>query len=73
MSISPSDPALYENYLRDLSLILFDLYNETSDDAEGYDLGRHMTLREIISVMQQQADVFQIPRASISLPDKDMD
>lgn len=73
MSISPYDRDTYENYLRDLSLIIVDLYNETSDNVDGYDLGRHMTLREIISVMQQQADVFQIPRASISLPDKDMD
>ena len=73
MSMSSSDPALYENYLRDLSLILTDLYRETDDVRDGFPLGRHMALREVISVMQQQADVFQIPRDRVNLPAEDMD
>ena len=71
--MSHSDPAVFENYLRDLSLILTDLYRETSDDSDGFPLGRHLALREVISVMQQQADVFQIPRDRINLPTEDMD
>lgn len=71
--MSPSDPSVFENYLRDLSLILSELYKETSDNRDGFPLGRHMALREVISVMQQQADLFQIPRSRINLPDEDMD
>lgn len=73
MSVSTSNPEVFENYLRDLSLILTDLYKDTSDDSDGFPLGRHMALREVISVMQQQADVFQIPRDRINLPKDDMD
>ncbi|MBN8486063.1 MAG: hypothetical protein J0L50_14970 [Sphingomonadales bacterium] len=68
-----ADADILENYLRDLSLILTDLYKETSDDSDGFQLGRRMAFREVISVMQQQADLFQIPRDRINLPKEDMD
>lgn len=68
-----ADADIFESYLRDLSRILTDLYRETSGDLDGFSLGRHMALREVLSVMQQQADLFHIPRDRINLPREDMD
>jgi len=73
MPISSSDASVFELYLRDLSVILLELYGQTASDSSGYELGRHMAFLEVISLMQQQADAFEIPRDSIFLPNKDID
>ena len=66
-------------YLRDLALLIKDMARraKTTSDAsiKGADralsLERLMTLHEVVSLMQQQAEAFNIPLADIGLDDID--
>jgi hypothetical protein len=67
-------------YLRDLALLIKDMAREakTTSDASTSDidhralsLERLMTLHEVVSLMQQQAEAFNIPLADIGLDDID--
>ena len=66
-------------YLRDLALLIKDMarkaktINDASiDDADrSLRLERLMTLHEVVSLMQQQAEAFNIPLADIGLDDID--
>jgi hypothetical protein len=66
-------------YLRDLALLIKDMAREakTTSDASIDDsdralsLERLMTLHEVVSLMQQQAEAFNIPLAEIGLEDID--
>lgn len=66
-------------YVRDLALLIKDLAREakatrdaaTSDIERALSLERLMTLHEVVSLMQQQAEAFNIPLADIALDDID--
>lgn len=66
-------------YLRDLALLIKDLARKakatrdaTANDTErALSLERLMTLHEVVSLMQQQAEAFNIPLGDIALDDID--
>jgi hypothetical protein len=69
--------AVHESYLRDLGTLIKEYALEAkarkveseSDFATGYMAGFH----RVVSLMQQQADAFGIPRGTLSLDDIDPD
>ena len=64
----------YFHYVRDLSDLIQELYETSGSRGENeFDDGRRFAFFEIISLMQQQADAFQISRESIALPIGDVD
>jgi hypothetical protein len=73
----PTD--IYENYLRDLGGLLRDLAMEARRDRdaargspdEDFRTGYLMAFHSVISLVQQQADAFQIPLARIQLAELD--
>lgn len=74
-----SDSDRPRNYLRDLGQIFVDLAREAkrvrdnSGDGEdrSYAVGRLMAFHEVISVMQQQAQAFEMSLEEINLADVD--
>lgn len=66
-------------YLRDLASLIKDMAREakttsdafTNDTDRALSLERLMTLHEVVSLMQQQAEAFNIPLADIGLDDID--
>jgi hypothetical protein len=66
-------------YLRDLAFLIKEMAREakatsdasTNDTDRALSLERLMTLHEVVSLMQQQAEVFDIPLADIGLEDVD--
>lgn len=80
------DSEKYRLYLHDLGIIIREraaeavqerLSSQATSEADGnYDAGRVMAFNEIISIMQQQAEGFQISLEELSLqgidPDKDL-
>jgi hypothetical protein len=67
-----SNPTLVY-YLQDLSVLLLELFEASKSRNDDYEIGRHLALLEVISLMQQQADLFGIPRVEIGLPTEDVD
>lgn len=75
----------YENYLFDLGALLKERALEARDEREEspdgslnreFHSGRVMAFNEVISIMQQQADGFDIPLAELHLdgfePDREL-
>lgn len=66
-------------YLRDLTFLIKEMAREakrnsdasTNDTDRALSLERLMTLHEVVSLMQQQAEAFNIPLADIGLDDID--
>ncbi len=66
-------------YLHDLGLLIKEMAlkakrdsdEPASDSDRGFNLGRLMALHEVVSLMQQQAEAFNISLAEIGLADID--
>ena len=66
-----------ENYLHDLGILIAENAREAKrlrdqsqhTDAYDYQLGYLMAYHEIVSIMQQQADIFDIARCKLGLAD----
>ena len=77
MTDMPSD--VYENYLRDLGCVLGKLAIEARRDRdaargtadEEFRSGYLLAFHTVISLLQQQANVFQIPLTELQLADLD--
>lgn len=65
------------NYVRDLGNLVKELAQaaraRARDTGDAFDSGRAMGLYEVVSLMTQQADVFEMSRESIGLSDIDPD
>jgi hypothetical protein len=75
MSSPTKDLRSYANYLRDLGYLLREKGEQTSGEIRAasteaekafYD-GRQVAYYEVLSLMQQQADAFGIPRSELCL------
>ena len=77
MASDQSTFTVHENYLRDLGTLIKEYALEAktrkmendSDFAAGYMAGFH----RVVSLMQQQADAFDIPRNALGLDEIDAD
>lgn len=74
--MNSSERTLFENYVLDLGVILREMAlaakeATTKDSATEFDAGYMAGFHRVISLMQQQADAFQIPLASIGLEEID--
>ncbi len=77
MTTEPKQTTIYQNYLKDLGILLKDYALEAKQQADhkgtefsiGYLAGYH----RIISLMQQQAEAFDIPFEEIGLDRIDAD
>lgn len=72
MTIQPDN--IIQFYLKDLSLLLkekaLDAKRMAKDPSDnGFAMGRAMAFYEMLSLMQQQADVFGLDYASIGIDD----
>lgn len=72
---------VYHNYLKDLGSLLKEIIEEHKakklvDKMSDYDTGYEMALYELVSLMQNQAEVFEIDLSEINLsgidPEKDL-
>ena len=76
--MNPSDRTVYENHLYDLGVILREMALEAkhaakSDGATEFDVGFMAGFHRVVSLMQQQAEAFEIPLASIGLEGIEVD
>ena len=76
--MNPSDRTVFENYLLDLGVIFREIALEAkeaakSDSATDFEVGYMAGFHRVVSLMQQQAEAFQIPLASIGLEGIDAD
>jgi hypothetical protein len=62
--------SVYESYLKDLGRILRDeavaARNTASSGKDPFQLGRAMAYYEVVSLLEQQANAFQIPLEKLS-------
>ena len=62
---------LYANYIRDVVYMIREraaqAMKENQSKPSALNEGRELAFREVLSVMQNQADVFQIPREAVCL------
>ena len=65
----------YKNYLVDLATLLkeeaFEAKNQKIAVGKEYEIGYLAALRDVLSLMQQQANSFNIPLSDINLSDLD--
>jgi len=61
----------YKNYLEDLGPIIKEYALEEKNNSSGseFDNGQLMAFHRVISLMQQQAEAFEIPLSEIGLQD----
>lgn len=64
---------VFENYVRDLAHEIFQLRLNAKSEDDEFGAGKKFALFEVLSLMQQQADAFGIPRSRIALPDRDVE
>jgi hypothetical protein len=72
------DPSVFEDYLRDLGVLVRELAIEAKAKAmEGgrndFDVGYMAAFHRVVSLMQQQAEGFNLPLERISLEGLDPD
>lgn len=79
--MSNTDPSVYEDYLRDLGVLIRELAVEAkanTDDGKRteFTVGYLAAFHRVVSLMQQQAEAFNLPAEVISLegldPDEDL-
>ncbi len=67
----------YANYLRDLTGLIIEKAKEAKlerdSTPEGYEIGRLMAYHEIVSLMQQQAEIFDLSFEEIGMPNMNPD
>ena len=72
------DQTVFEDYLHDLGILLREMANEAKAKAvEGghndFDVGYMAAFHRVVSLMQQQAEAFNLPLEALSLEGLDPD
>ena len=72
------NPTVFEDYLRDLGVLLREMAIEAQNKAtEGgrtdFDVGYMAAFHRVVSLMQQQAEAFNLPLEALSLEGLDPD
>lgn len=81
MGINTMENDLYKNYVYDLCTLVkmkareakFEKDKSVNTDDEKYQLGHLMAFYEVVSLMKQQADAFEIDPKLLGLEDLDPD
>lgn len=77
MMTKPTDMTVYQDYLRDLGIIIkemaFEAKKKANDSGTDFFIGYMAGFHRIVSLMQQQAESFGIPFEHIGLDGIDAD
>ena len=76
--MASKDPTVFEDYLRDLGRLIREMALDAKAKAEAsggseFDVGYMAGFHRVVSLMQQQAEAFDLPLESLALNDLDPD
>jgi hypothetical protein len=72
------DPSVFEDYLHDLGVLIREIAVEAKSKAEAggrndFEVGYMAAFHRVVSLMQQQAEAFNLPLEKIALDNLDPD